>query len=129
MAAAKWTRAETMLGGSVPRAHDRSCRAIARSTTDWRARSAGNWPCRRPQGHAEIARVGGVTAASQACGGRTGDVEPAIGAQLSAAAFLVLPARAAWAGGIAPRFGLGCDGWWIVLVVTEVFKGLLDCTL
>lgn len=37
--------AGTMLGGSVPRAHDRSCRAIARSTTDWRARSAGNWLC------------------------------------------------------------------------------------
>lgn len=36
-----------MLDGLVLRAHDRSCRAIGRSTTDWRARSAGNWLCRR----------------------------------------------------------------------------------
>lgn len=45
-----------MLDGLVLRAHDLSCRAIGRSTTDWRARSAGNWLCRRRQVLADYLR-------------------------------------------------------------------------
>lgn len=46
-----------MLDGLVPRADDRLCLVIARSTTGWRARSVGNWLCRRQQARAEVARI------------------------------------------------------------------------
>lgn len=42
-----------MLGGLVLRVRARSFRAIGRSTTDWRARFAGNWLCHRRQVLAE----------------------------------------------------------------------------